>query len=246
MRARHGEGGAQHAEVARKRIAVALAAHREREQRRSQRPQHQHAGGQRVRERGVRHLLRGAQHGRVDQPTVVVLVVAHLKAQTRVAVRHDADLRPVSAGRSNDPVYVQREITVHLGNQQHEGAFSLRADIAKRQLVHGGAESRRAAGSIGEVGVLADEGFGPRRPVHGEHPTVHERDETVEIVIGHLDNAVGAVGRPEQVFVIIVVRDREHASRQQECDRGVNREAMRRAMRHEPPFRTTRSLHGAW
>ena len=78
------------------------------------------------------------------------------------------------------------------------------------------------------------------------HPTVHERDETVEIVIGHLDNAVGAVGRPEQVFVIIVVRDREHASRQQECDRGVNREAMHRAMRHEPPFRTTRSLHGAW
>lgn len=246
MRARYGEGGAQHAEVARKRIAVALAAHREREQRRSQRPQHQHAGGQRVRERDIRHLLRGAQHGRVDQPAVVVLVVAHLKAQTRVAVRHDADLRPVSAGRSNDPVYVQREITVHLGNQQHEGAFSLRADIAKRQLVHGGAESRRSARSVGEVGVLADEGLGSRTSVHGEHPAVHERDGTVEIVVGHLDDAVRTVGRPEQVFVIIVVRGSEQASCQQEHGRGADREAIRETMRHEPPFQGTRSLHGAW
>lgn len=246
MRARHGEGGAQHAEVARKRIAVALAAHREREQRRGQRPQHQHAGGQRVRERDVRHLLRGAQHGRVDQPAVVVLVVAHLKAQTRVAPCDDPHLGAVAVRCRDGPVHVQREVAVHLGDQQHEGPLPLRADVAHGQLVHGGAESRRSARSVGEVGVLADEGLGSRTSVHGEHPAVHERDGTVEIVVGHLDDAVRTVGRPEQVFVIIVVRDREHASRQQECDRGVNREAMRRAMRHEPPFRTTRSLHGAW
>ena len=235
VRAGHRERQAQHAEVAHERIAVAPAAHREGEQRRRKGAEHQHAGAERVREVQLPHGLRRAEHGRVVQPAVVMLPVLHLQLEARAVAHHDAHLRTVATRRRHGAVHVQGEVAVHLGHQQHERALGSIAVVAQLELVDGGPEGRRAARREGEVGVLADERLGRRGPVHGEQPAVHEGHGAPEVGIRQLEDAVRAVGRRGQVFVIMVVRQREQASRQQEdrC-RGSGR-AHGRANRHDNP-----------